>query len=178
MAKNNIKRGQVWFYVPRVEPVGHIQKGPRPVIIVSNNHCNEHSPVVLAVPCTTQIKKNFPTHVMFIMDKQVNIAQADQAGPVNVDELVNIKYFLEEYIMERIDEAIKIAFGLTKIPSRDTELRESEEENKWTADKEEQFIEDCVLLSPECVCAKYNISEVTLNVYLRKFSDKHRERSL
>lgn len=118
MLNTNIKRGQVWYHVPTVTSSGHIQKGPRPVIIVSNNQCNENSPVLLAVPCTTQIKKNFPTHVMFIMNKQVNIAQTDQAGPVNVEELTNIKYILEDYVMERIDEALKIAFGLVPIPTR------------------------------------------------------------
>jgi mRNA interferase MazF len=113
----NIKRGQVWYHVPTVTPAGHIQKGPRPVIIVSNNQCNENSPVVLAVPCTTQIKKNFPTHVMFIMNKQVNIALTEQAGPVNVDELTNLRYVLEDYIMDQIDNALKIAFGLVPVPS-------------------------------------------------------------
>lgn len=113
----NIKRGQVWYYVPTVTPTGHIQRGPRPVIIVSNNQCNDNSPVLLAVPCTTQIKKNFPTHVMFIMNKQVNIAMTEQAGPINVDELTNMVYTLEDYIMDRVDEALKISFGLSSVPS-------------------------------------------------------------
>lgn len=113
----NIKRGQVWYHVPAVTPTGHIQKGPRPVIIVSNNRCNDNSPVLLAVPCTTQIKKNFPTHVMFIMNKQVSIALTEQAGPVNVDELTNLKYILEDYIMDQVDDALKISFGLAPVPS-------------------------------------------------------------
>ena len=116
MAKN-IKRGQVWYHVPTVTPAGHIQKGPRPVIIVSNNQCNKNSSVLLAVPCTTQIKKNFPTHVMFIMNKQVSIALTEQAGPINVDELTNLKYVLEDYIMDQVDDALKISFGLAPIPS-------------------------------------------------------------
>jgi len=202
----NIKRGQVWYHVPTVDPAGHIQKGPRPVIIVSNNQCNESSPVVLAVPCTTQIKKNFPTHVLFIMNKQVNIALAEQAGPVNVDELTNLKYVLEDYIMDQIDNALKIAFGLAPVPSsrqfnpnysilrepvkkgpignqvekfykrypdyKPEEPKEPKKRNKWTNDKIKQFIEDCSSLSTEAVCAKYNISKVTMNNYLRKFRSK------
>lgn len=113
----NIKRGQVWYHVPAVTPTGHIQKGPRPVIIVSNNQCNDNSSVLLAVPCTTQIKKNFPTHVMFIMNKQVSIALTEQAGPVNVEELTNLKYVLEGYIMDQVDAALKISFGLAPVPS-------------------------------------------------------------
>jgi len=185
----NIKRGQVWYYVPTVDPAGHIQKGPRPVVIVSNNQCNKNSPVVLAVPCTTQIKKNFPTHVMFIMNRQVNIALTEQAGPVNVDELTNLEYILEDYIMDQIDNALKIAFGLAPVPSNrrfnpnyqgekfykkypDYKPEEPKKRNKWTNDKIKQFIEDCFSLSTEAVCAKYNISKATMRNYLRKFRSK------
>lgn len=117
MISKNIRRGQVWFYKPTVTPSGHIQKGPRPVIIVSNDHLNQNSSVVLAVPCTTQIKRNFPTHVLFVMDNQVSIALTEQVCPVNVDELVNIKYTLEEYIMTQVDEALKISMGMVPCPS-------------------------------------------------------------
>lgn len=112
MANKYIKRGQVWFYRPTVTPSGHIQKGARPVIIVSNDHLNRSSDVVLAVPCTSQIKRNFPTHVLFIMDNQVSVALTEQAGPINTDELVNCIYTLEEYIMNQVDEALKISLGL------------------------------------------------------------------
>lgn len=111
-----IRRGQVWYYKPSVTPSGHIQKGPRPVIIVSNDHLNQSSSVVLAVPCTSQIKRNFPTHVLFIMDKQVSVALTEQTGPVNVDELTNLKYTLDEYIMTQVDEALKISLGFKELP--------------------------------------------------------------
>lgn len=117
MINKNIRRGQVWFYRPTVTPSGHIQKGPRPVIIVSNDHLNQNSSVVLAVPCTTQLKRNFPTHVLFVMDNQVSIALTEQVCPVNVEELVNIKYTLEEYIMTQVDEALKISMGMIPCPS-------------------------------------------------------------
>lgn len=112
----NIKRGQVWYYVPTVTPSGHIQKGPRPVVIVSNDRINETSSVVLAVPCTTQIKRNFPTHTLFILNRTVSIALAEQMMPINVDELTDLKATLEGYIMEQIDESIKITLGYKSIP--------------------------------------------------------------
>ena len=200
MAKN-IKRGQVWYHVPAVTPTGHIQKGPRPVIIVSNNQCNDNSSVLLAVPCTTQIKKNFPTHVMFIMNKQVSIALTEQAGPINVDELTNMKYVLEEYIMDQVDNALEIAFGLVPIPSNipgrpfnpnysiprepvghqvekfyqrypDCKPKDAKKRNDWTEDKIRQFVEDCSSLSTESVCTKYKISKATMNNYLRKFRSR------
>lgn len=115
MVTKDIRRGQVWFYRPTVTPSGHIQKGARPVVIVSNDHLNRSSDVVLAVPCTSQIKRNFPTHTLFIMDGTVSVALTEQVGPVNTDELVNCIYTLEAYIMEQIDEALKISLGLADV---------------------------------------------------------------
>lgn len=112
----NIRRGQVWFYKPTVSPSGSIQKGPRPVIIVSNNVLNSSSGVVLAVPCTTQIKRNFPTHALFIMNNRVNVAVTEQVCPINVDELDDLKCTLDDYIMERIDAALQVSLGFKSVP--------------------------------------------------------------
>lgn len=112
----NIKRGQVWYYVPTVAPSGHIQKGPRPVVIVSNDRINETSSVVLAVPCTTQIKRNFPTHTLFILNRTVSIALTEQLMPINVDELTDLRATLDGYIMDQIDDAIKITLGYKPVP--------------------------------------------------------------
>lgn len=113
---NKLRRGDVWFFKPEVERPGHIQKGQRPVIIVSNNFANEHSEVVLAIPCTTQLKKNFPTHVMFVMNNTANVALAEQCGTVCVDELVDYKFTLPGWIMDQVDNALSIAFGLKPVP--------------------------------------------------------------
>ena len=51
-----------WAALPTVP--GHVQHGTRPVVIVSNDLNNTHSPVVSVVPCTTQRRKpTLPTHV-------------------------------------------------------------------------------------------------------------------
>lgn len=102
----NIKRGQVWFYKPAVVSSGSIQRGPRPVIIVSNDILNKTSSVVLGIPCTTQIKRNFATHALFIMHNRVSVALAEQIMPVNVNELTTLEYILEDYVMKQIDDAL------------------------------------------------------------------------
>ena len=44
---------------------GSAQCGKRPVVIVSNNRGNKHSPNVIALPLTSKLKKlNMPTHVI------------------------------------------------------------------------------------------------------------------
>lgn len=119
-----VKRGQIWWYKPKYIPTGHIQKGDRPVIIVSNQTANEVSPVVLGVPCTSQLKRNFPTHVTFIMNGHVSTAMADQVIPIDISDLDNCVYTLEEYIMGRVDLALKYALGFEPIPG--TKLRKSD----------------------------------------------------
>ncbi|KAF6630556.1 type II toxin-antitoxin system PemK/MazF family toxin [Paenibacillus sp. EKM208P] len=48
----------------------NIQKGQRPVIVMSNNIGNKFSPVVMVVPLSAQTQKaNFPTHVLLDKDK-------------------------------------------------------------------------------------------------------------
>lgn len=117
MDRPEIKRGEIWYHRTVKSPVGNIQAGSRPVIIVSNDLCNKHSPVLLAVPLTTKPKKNLPTHVLFTIDGEFNTALVEQAGPILLSDLVNKKYILEKYIMDQVDEAIAIAYGLKDKPS-------------------------------------------------------------
>lgn len=117
MIRPEIKRGEIWYHNTNKSAVGNIQAGSRPVIIVSNDLANKHSPVILAAPLTTKPKKNLPTHVIFTIDGEFNTALVEQAGPILVSELVNRKYILEKYIMDQVDEAIAIAYGLKDKPS-------------------------------------------------------------
>lgn len=110
------KRGEVWYHRPSYTTGGRIQQGPRPVIIVSNDKCNEYSPVLLAVPCTTKPKKNLPTHVLFTIDGEFNTALVEQSGPILLADLENKKYGLDTYLMDQVDQAIKVAYGLTNTP--------------------------------------------------------------
>ena len=58
-----VHRMELWWAALPTVP-GHVQRGTRPVVIVSNDLGNASSPVVSAVPCTTQRHKPaLPTHV-------------------------------------------------------------------------------------------------------------------
>ena len=123
MEEQRIRRGEVWYYSPPAgEPgtdYGHIQRGERPVIIVSNDLCNKYSSVVLAVTCTRQPKKNLPTHVLFTIDGEYNTALVEQPTPIQAKYLKNRKYVLDTYLMDQVDEALKIAYGLKPVPGRE-----------------------------------------------------------
>ena len=112
MERPNFKRGQVWYAVPSTQAKGHLQAGPRPVIIVSNNAANKHSGVLLVVPCTSKLKKNLPTHVSFHIRGTYNCAICEQVGPVLIEDLKSPMTTLDEDTMEEIDHAIQVALGL------------------------------------------------------------------
>ena len=56
---------EIWMANIPVRKNSHVQHGIRPVVIVSNNAANVHSPVVTVVPLTTKLQKcHLPTHVL------------------------------------------------------------------------------------------------------------------
>lgn len=62
------KRMEIWYAALPLDRRTSIQGGSRPVVIVSNDICNEKSNAVTVAPVTRQIKHlEMPTHVL-IMD--------------------------------------------------------------------------------------------------------------
>ena len=59
-----MKQYEIWLAELPALPNSHVQKGFRPVLVVSNDVANRVSPVVTVVPLTTQFKKPLPTHVL------------------------------------------------------------------------------------------------------------------
>lgn len=102
----------MWWWVPTERQPEHIQEGPRPVIIVSNNKCNEYSKVVTVVPCTTASKRRFPHQVLLHLQSRPTLALTSQIRTVPKHELLNFKYKLSEEGMAKIEDAIKVQLGL------------------------------------------------------------------
>ncbi len=47
------------------EDGGSLQEGMRPILIISNDKANEHSPVITMVPLTSKLRKHrLPMHVL------------------------------------------------------------------------------------------------------------------
>lgn len=60
--ERNIKRGEI-YYAELNPVIGSEQGGTRPVLIISNNIGNRHSPTVIAAAITSkQTKHRLPTH--------------------------------------------------------------------------------------------------------------------
>jgi mRNA interferase MazF len=64
MQKRKIKRGDI-YYADLNPVIGSEQGNLRPVLVVQNDVGNEHSPTIVIVPITCNLRKNpLPTHVM------------------------------------------------------------------------------------------------------------------
>lgn len=64
-----MKRFDIWKAdLPTIEN-SHVQRGFRPVVIVSNNLANAHSPVITVIPLTSRKeKKPLRTHVHLLTE--------------------------------------------------------------------------------------------------------------
>jgi len=65
MTNHSIKKMDIWVAELPTIPDSHVQHGRRPVVIVSNDAANLHSPVITVVPLTSKTKRGqLPTHVL------------------------------------------------------------------------------------------------------------------
>lgn len=65
MQEHKIFRYEIWQAVLPVIEDSHVQNGRRPVIVVSNDMSNAHSPLVTVIPLTSNTSKcRLPTHVL------------------------------------------------------------------------------------------------------------------
>lgn len=115
---NDIHRGSVYWWNCPEHNRKHIQEGVRPVVVVSNNNCNEFSGVVTVVPFTTRVKRPFPQQVAVVLPDGVSIALCDQVTSVPVEELQRHVCDLHSYQMDQIDVALAIQLGMVSVEDR------------------------------------------------------------
>ena len=116
----NVKRGDI-FYADLSPVVGSEQGGTRPVLIVQNDTGNRHSPTVIAAAITSQTgKAKLPTHIA-LNGREVGLTKdsvvlLEQIRTIDKRRLREHMGHVDEHMMNRIDSAIAVSFGL-QIPS-------------------------------------------------------------
>ena len=111
---SKIKRGDV-FYANLPDVGGSVQKGERPVIIISNNIGNLCSKIVMVIPLTTSSnKKHLPTHVKIINNVKLrnSIVLCEQILTISQDALMYQIGELDQNTLKEIGKAIKIALSI------------------------------------------------------------------
>ena len=113
---NNVKRGDI-FYADLSPVVGSEQGGTRPVLIVQNDTGNKHSPTVIAAAITSQTgKARLPTHITLngpsVGLSKDSVVLLEQIRTIDKRRLREHMGHLDEQMMDRIDGAIAVSFGL------------------------------------------------------------------
>lgn len=107
-----IHYGEIWWVQPQ-NIQGHMQCGMRPWVIVSNDIGNNHSPLVNAVPLTTNLnKKPLPTHCEIISSSEPSLALCEQVRPIDKRDLINKIGECKKFELRQISICLMIQFNI------------------------------------------------------------------
>ena len=115
--EGKIIRGDI-FYAELDGSLGSEQNGIRPVIVVQNNTGNIHSPTTIIVPLTKKInrKNKLPTHLNLKASGNIKYDSTILTEQIRTIDKIRIKekigHIENEYVMQLLDEKIKIALGI------------------------------------------------------------------
>lgn len=106
-----IRRGSVYWWNCPDHNREHIQQGVRPVVVVSNDICNQFSAVVTVVPLSTKAKLPYPQQACVVLPDGMALALCDQVTSIPVRELQRHIVDLKSYQLDQIDTALAIQLG-------------------------------------------------------------------
>ena len=111
-----VKRGDI-YYADLSPVVGSEQGGIRPVLIIQNDVGNRHSPTVICAAITSRMNKaKLPTHVEIAARRyhivRNSVVLLEQIRTIDKQRLKDLVCHLDEEIMNKVDEAIRISFEL------------------------------------------------------------------
>jgi mRNA interferase MazF len=114
-----IKRGDI-FYSDLSPVIGSEQGGVRPVLIVQNDIGNKYSPTVIAAAITSQINKaKLPTHIEISAQdyglQKDSVILLEQIRTIDKKRLREKIGHLDDELMDKVNEALSISFGLADI---------------------------------------------------------------
>ena len=111
-----IKRGDI-YYADLSPVVGSEQGGIRPVLIVQNDVGNKYSPTVIAAAITSRMgKTRLPTHIDIYAARaglaKDSVILLEQVRTLDKRRLRERMGHLDESVMERVNTAIAVSFGI------------------------------------------------------------------
>ena len=114
-----VKRGDI-YYADLSPVVGSEQGGVRPVLIIQNDTGNRYSPTVIAAAITSQTgKARLPTHIDLPVAEPQGLSRdsvvlLEQVRTLDKRRLREHMGHVDERMMEKIDTAIAVSFGLQR----------------------------------------------------------------
>ena len=111
-----IRRGDIWV-ANLGKTTGSEQAGIRPVIIMQNDHGNNHAPTVNVIPLTAKQKKEFPPHYKLKENtlKKPSIALTEGITTISIDKLINFKGIVDDEDMKNIERKLIAQLGIKNV---------------------------------------------------------------
>lgn len=114
-----IKRGDI-YYAELNPIIGSEQGGTRPVLIISNDIGNKHSPTVIIAAITSRVhtKAKLPTHIPVSNYEGLDtdsVILLEQIRTIDKQRLKQYMGMMPNNIMARVDKALAISVALKKI---------------------------------------------------------------
>jgi mRNA interferase MazF len=111
-----IRRGDI-YYADLSPVVGSEQGGIRPVLVVQNDIGNKFSPTIIVSAITSQLDKaRLPTHIEIRGENyglcRNSVILLEQVRTIDKRRLREKAGHLDDYLMRRVDQAIRTSFGL------------------------------------------------------------------
>ena len=115
--EKTIKRGDI-YYAELNPVIGSEQGGTRPVLIISNDIGNRHSPTVIVAAITSRVhtKAKLPTHVE-LSARQCDMVRdsvilLEQLRTIDKQRLREKICHIDENLQEKVNEALRISLEL------------------------------------------------------------------
>ena len=111
-----ILRGDL-YYADLNPVVGSEQGGYRPVLVIQNDIGNKHSPTIIVAAITSKLEKtSLPIHRLLNSCTELNrhsVALLEQIRTIDKRRLKERMGQLDEGLMDQVDNAIAVSFGLS-----------------------------------------------------------------
>jgi len=122
MEERKIRRGDI-YYADLNPVIGSEQGGRRPVLIISNDTGNRHSPTVIIAAITglEHTKAKLPTHTIVRDIKGLeknSIVLLEQIRTIDKRRLKQYMGMIPNNIMARVDKALAISVSLNNRPEK------------------------------------------------------------
>lgn len=92
----------------------HVQKKTRPVLVLSSNFGNSHSPVLNVLPMTSQSKPCSVNVEVFTEEQTVNYILCNQIKTVDVTNLSYYMFSVDEAVMHEVEKTIQMVLGISQ----------------------------------------------------------------
>lgn len=103
----------------------HVQKKTRPVLIISNNYGNAHSPVLNVIPLTSQDKRSSVAVALVSEDGSLSCILCNQIKTVDANKLISYMGTVDEETMAEVEKITQYTLGI-KVPKITESLNDLE----------------------------------------------------